>query len=212
MDEHLLRFDKEKTFVFIDCETENLCLNHRRNLPWQVGMIKCKGGEPIDQKDIYIKWDRELNVSKEAARITKFSPTRYKKASVLFEEIFPTIQDWLDNADYIVGHNLLGFDIYLIKDMYTKAGKDYRHLMPKIIDTLSLAKGINGGDPYKSGEDFLVYQYRMLSIRKKGLKASLLAVGKQYDIDFDPNTLHDAVNDLKLNLAVWNKMKWQGEV
>ena len=27
MDEHLLRFDKNKTLVFIDCETFNLCLN-----------------------------------------------------------------------------------------------------------------------------------------------------------------------------------------
>ena len=42
MDEHLLRFDKDKNYTFIDCETENLCLNDFHNLPWQIGMIKIK--------------------------------------------------------------------------------------------------------------------------------------------------------------------------
>ena len=40
------------------------------------------------------------------------------KKGIAPEEAFPTIQDWLDNCDYIVGHNVLGFDIYLIKDLY----------------------------------------------------------------------------------------------
>ena len=40
MDGHLIRFDEDKTFVFIDCETENLCLNSFNNLPWQIAMIK----------------------------------------------------------------------------------------------------------------------------------------------------------------------------
>jgi len=40
MDEDFLRFDKEKEYVFIDCETLNLCLNSCHNLPWQIAMIK----------------------------------------------------------------------------------------------------------------------------------------------------------------------------
>ena len=34
MDEHLLRFNKTKTYVLIDFETENLCLNSINNLEW----------------------------------------------------------------------------------------------------------------------------------------------------------------------------------
>ena len=45
MNEHLLRFNKDKVYTFIDCETENLCLNSFHNLPWQIGMIKVKGEE-----------------------------------------------------------------------------------------------------------------------------------------------------------------------
>ena len=43
MSDLLLRYDKEKEYVFIDCETFNLCLNSCHNLPWQVSMIKAKG-------------------------------------------------------------------------------------------------------------------------------------------------------------------------
>lgn len=212
MDDHLLRFDKEKQYVFIDCETENLCLNEFHNLPWQVGMLRVVGNKVVDEKDFYVGWDRPLNVSKEAARITKFSPKQYKDRAIYFAEVFPTIEDWLDNADHIVGHNLLGFDIYLIKDMYERAGKSYDHIMRKIIDTLPIARGVKSGDFYKQDEDFLAYQYRMLAFRKKGMKTSLMQLGKDYDIDFNPDTLHDAVNDLKLNVAVWNKLKWQVEI
>ena len=111
MDEHLLRFDKNKSFTFIDCETENLCLHPSHNLAWQVGMIKAVGDKKIDEKDLLVKWDRSINVSKDAARITRFSPIKHRENSVHIEELFPTIKDWLDNCDYIVGLNILGFDI-----------------------------------------------------------------------------------------------------
>ncbi len=212
MDEHLLRFDKKATYVFIDCETENLCLNSFHNLAWQVGMLKVVGDEVVGEKDFYVNWNRPLHVSKEAARITKFSPKKHRERAIDFQEVFPTIEDWLDNADYVAGHNLLGFDLYLIKAMYEEAGKSYHHITKKIIDTLPLARGIKVGDFYKQDEDLLSYQYRMLSFRKKGLKTNLMQLGKDYEIDFDPDTLHDAVNDLKLNVAVWNKLKWQIEI
>ena len=112
MDEHLLRFDKKKTFVFIDCETFNLCLSRCHNLPWQVGMIKLVGSKRIAEKDVHIKWDTNLKIGEEAARITRYNQSKMDKLGVSPEEIFPTIEDWLDNADYIMGHNTLGFDLY----------------------------------------------------------------------------------------------------
>ena len=56
MDEDFLRFDKEKEYVFIDCETLNLCLNSCHNLPWQIAMIKAVGNKKIAEKN-------ELNMS-----------------------------------------------------------------------------------------------------------------------------------------------------
>ncbi len=212
MDGHLIRFDEDKTFVFIDCETENLCLNSFNNLPWQIAMIKAKGGQILDSKDYYVSWDRDVNVSVEAARITRFNPVDYDKRKIKFEEIFPTIEDWLDNADYIVGHNILGFDIYLIKDFYNYVGKDYRHLMSKIIDTNCIARGIKFELPYRTSENFLEYQYKLVHERRKGIKTNLTALGREFQIEHDYDRLHDALVDLELNLKVWNQLKYQLEM
>ena len=118
MNEVLLRYDKEKVYTFIDCETLNLCLNFSHNLPWQISMLKVKGDDTIDSKNFYIKWKTDLKISKEAARITKYSEAKVQKLGLSPEEVFPTIDDWLQNCDHIVGHNVLGFDIYLIKGFY----------------------------------------------------------------------------------------------
>ena len=100
----------------------------------------------------------------------------------------------------------------LIKDFYRHMGCDYAHLMPKIIDTLSIARGVKSGLRFKPDEPFLAYQYRMASFRQKGLKARLVALGKEYEIKHDYHNLHDALTDLKLNVKIWNKLKWQIDI
>lgn len=212
MDEHLLRFDKDKTLVFIDCETLNLCLNKSHNLPWQVSMIKVQGDRGVSQKDFFIKWDTNLKISEDAARITRYSQSKIDKHGLPPDEVFPTIQDWLDNSDYVVGHNILGFDIYLIKDLYEAHGADWKHLVNKVIDTNCVARGIKMGLQYRPESDFTSYQYRVYHTRKKGLKSSLTALGKEFSIDHDYENLHNAIVDLELNIKVWNKLKWQLEI
>lgn len=212
MNEHYLRYDEDKTHVFIDCETENLCLNSFHNLPWQIAMLKVKGEEVIDYKNYYVKWDRPLHVSKEAARITRFSTKTHKEKALPYDEIFPTMKDWLTEADHIIGHNLLGFDIYLIKDFYLKMGEDYKPLMDKIIDTLSIARGVKISESYQPEDNFLEYQYKMINVIRKGMKTSLTALGKENAIDHDYDNLHDAVVDLELNLKVWNILKWKVDI
>lgn len=212
MDEHLLRFNKDKELVFIDCETFNLCLNSCHNLPWQISMLKVKGDKSVDEKDFYLKWNTDLEISEDAARITKYNPKEMEKRGVKPEGVLPTVIDWLDNADYIVGHNILGFDLYLIKDFYKYMGKDYRHLVEKIIDTNCIARGIKGEFPYDGTIDFILYQYKIYHTRFRKVKSNLTALGKEYDIPHDYDNLHNAIVDLKLNLKVWNKLKWQVDI
>jgi hypothetical protein len=47
----------------------------------------------------------------------------------------------------------------------------------------------------------------MLNYRKKGTRTSLGELGKYYSIEHDASKLHDALNDLHLNLGVWKKLK-----
>ena len=196
MDGHLLRFDKNKVFVFIDFETLNLCLNFVHNLPWQCAMLKVKGNDIIDSKDFYIKWNSDLKISEDAMKITRYSQLKMDTKGISPEEAFPTIKDWLDNCDYIVGHNLLNFDLYLMKDFYNLMGCDYRHLTKKIIDTNSIAKGIKFGTPYKPSENFTEYQYRMTNTIKKGVKTNLTALGKEFLIEHDYENLHNAIVEI----------------
>jgi DNA polymerase III epsilon subunit-like protein len=212
MDEHLLRYDKKKTFVLIDLETFNLCLNFCHNLPWQIGMIKAKGDFKLDSKNYYINWDTKLKISQDAARITRYDHKKVQRDGLNIKDTFPTIKDWLDHADYIVGHNILGFDVNLIKELYKTMGCKWDHLMPKIIDTNCMARGIKYNMPYKPNENLLEYQYKIYHTRRKDVKSSLSFLGKENGIEHDYDKLHDALNDLDLNLKVWNKLKWQIEV
>tara|TARA_Y100000361_G_C11159234_1_gene346091 strand:+ start:81 stop:719 length:639 start_codon:yes stop_codon:yes gene_type:complete len=207
MDEHLLRFKKDTNYVLIDCETENLCLHSMNNLPWQIGMIKAKGENKVDEQDLWLSWDREIDVSEGAAKVTHFNFKNYKKRAKDAKKLFPIMRDWLDNADYIIGHNILGFDIYLLKDYYNYMGLDYKHLLPKIIDTNCIAKGIKYGFKFNARESFISYQYKVLHTYKKGFKTNLRALGEEFEIDFDPDKLHEALYDLELNLKVWNRLK-----
>ena len=212
MSDVLLRYDKEKVYTFIDCETLNLCLNFSHNLPWQISMIKVKGDECIDSKDFYVKWDTDLKISKEAARITKYSESKLQKLGLPPEEVFPTVDDWLQNCDYIVGHNVLGFDIYLIRGLYNLMGRDYKPLVKKVIDTNCIARGIKSGESHPAHEDFLEYQYRVMNKIMKGLRTGLGPLSKEYNIEHDYDKLHDALVDLQLNVKLWNKLKWQIEL
>jgi hypothetical protein len=119
----------------------------------------------------------------------------------------------LEQADYIIMHNGLKFDLYLLKDYAKMMGKPWKWMMPKILDTKSIAQGIKMGIPYKPKDgEFLEYQYRMANIIAHGIKTRLAILGKEYNIPHDYENLHDAIVDLELNLKVWNKLKFQIEI
>ena len=202
----------------MDFETFNVCLSDKFNLPWQVATILVETVEDKGQiknqergrQDLYLKWDTDLKISKEAKRITKYSEKKFKERCVPEEEAFQTVYDLVEKSDYLVGHNFLGFDIYLLRNWYRKYGKNYDNLPHKTLDTFAMAKAIALGHGYKSSEcSLLDFQMKMISIRKKGLRTSLGALGKSNNIEHNYDNLHDALVDLELNIKVWNKLKYQ---
>lgn len=213
MDSHLLRFQEDKKFCFIDFETENLCLNFRGNRPWQVALLECNGSNKINEHDLIIKWEREINVSEGAARITRFSMDKYDKLKIDYKEVFSTMERCLEDCDYIVGHNILGFDAPLIAEYYKMMGKDATHLYNKFIDTFCLSKAFKLGLISKpDGVSLIEWQYKLLSIRKRGLGGRLETMGRDFEIDHNYELLHDALVDLELNLKVWNQLKYKLDI
>lgn len=212
MDSDLLRYSKEKKFVMLDCETFNLNLSFEFNRPWQIAMIEAVGDKAVKNHDIFIKWDTDLKIGKGAAEITRYDQSAFDRKCIPAKEAFEIIDNVLRNCDYIVGHNILGFDIYLLRGMYKYFGKDWSWIVPKVLDTNCIARSIKMGVSYKKGDDVSAFQYKLCNTRIKGIKTSLGVMAKELGVEFDPNRLHDALEDLKVNLQVWNKLKWQIEL
>lgn len=221
MDESLLRYDKKSLIVFIDLETLCLNLSFRRNRAWQVSMIKVRGDQIIEEADILVHWNNGMRMSPGAARVTGFytrPQSRYdgltmsevvERDGVTPDVCFDRMKSWLEEADYIGGHNLLGFDMHLVSEWYRRKGLSVSHLLPKVIDTFCLSKAIKLGMKMSQDDDLVSFQYKMYHTKAKGIKSRLGQLGEQYEIDHDYDNLHDALVDLQLNVKVWNKIKWE---
>lgn len=209
MNKNLLRFDQDKKLVFFDAETFNLCLNFCHNLPWQIAFIELENNKIINKHDILIKWDTDLKISDEAAKITKYNHKKVQELGVPPKECFDVMKGLFDGADYILGHNIFGFDIYLVKEYYKQMNDpSWKKLLPKFIDTNCLAKSIKMDIPLHSNDNLTTYQYKLYHKKGKGTKTNLKALGKEYSIEHDYENLHNALVDLELNIKVWGKLKY----
>ena len=212
MKEELLRFKPNQKYMVFDFETCNLNLASLDNKPWQLGFILCKGDEIEKEFDFLIKWD-DLNISADAARITGFNRRKYEKEAVEPEKVLDFLEKYLYDPSYIkLGHNLLGFDVYIHSIFRKLLNKkpDYSYLSD-LIDTLCVAKAI-----YKEmnspKEILLSWQYKLTSFRERGMKASITALCKSYDLKFDPKKLHDAIYDVKMNYKIFRRQLWEVEL
>ena len=213
MNENLLRFKKNQKFLVFDYETCNLNLSSYENKPWQIGFIICQGSKVLKKFDLLISWD-ELNVSAEAARITNFSKERYDKGKKNPLKCLDCLEKYLYDDDFlIVGHNVLGFDVY-IHDIHRKlCGKktDYSYI-DRVLDTKCIGRAIKNDSYYNPDSSLISWQYKLLNYRKKGVKTNLKQLCKDYSIEFDNLKLHDALYDVEKTFEVLQKLIWQVEI
>lgn len=214
MDGHLLRFNKKASFCFVDIETFNLCLNLKFNCAWQVAIINVVGDTVKDEHDILIKWENpsHIEIKPEVAAMNHYNKEKVDRLGISPEQAIKQIDKHLRACDYIVAHNGLGFDLYILRSFYKKFGMDWRFIPSKLIDTRAIAQGIKTNNPFTHGSNLLTYQYCMINKRVKGIKTSLSFLAKEEGIDFDPTQLHDALYDLRVNVQLWNKLKHKVEL
>ena len=213
-EENWLRFNKKAKIAYLDCETFNTNLNFQVNRPWQVGVLKVIGDQTMEIVDAHINWeDCQFSIGAGAAMITHFDKRKHDLVATDPKTAWNKFAPVLDWADHIIGHNLLRFDIYLIRGYAQYMGMPWKHLLPKIIDTNALARGIKLNRPYRPGsDDFMEYQYRMAHDMTKGVKSSLNVVSKEAGIEFDADNLHDGVQDILLNKRYWEVLRNQVEI
>jgi len=213
MKDTLLRFDIHQKYVFFDFETCGLNLGSLRNKPWQLAFIVIADGRIVEEQDYWLKWDN-LKVSKGAAKVTGWTQKKYDEKAIDPREPLAHFESYLYNDDYLkVGHNILGFDVYMHGICRRLLGKraDYSYLN-SLVDTLCLSRGINNEIKINKGENLLEWQYKMLSIRRSKGRNKLIDLCKQYDIQFNPKRLHDALYDIQKNYEVFKKLIWNIEV
>lgn len=210
MNTQLLRFDRDQKYIIFDTETEGL--NLIKSKPWQIAWIVAQGGNILKKYDKLLKWD-DLNVSKDAARITGFKKTHYNKYAEDPKKVWDEFSKYLYNDDYlIIGQNLLGFDVYMI-DVWRKliGEKLDQSYIKRIIDTKAIATAIEKESPVDK-DNLIYWQYRWLNYRERGLKTSQLTLLKKYDIPHDPKKLHDALYDIEMNFEIFRKQLYDIEL
>ena len=131
----------------------------------------------------------------------------YKDLSLDFFDNF------LYNPDYlIIGHNVLGYDVYIHNLWRLACGKpsDYSY-MNRILDTNCLAKAYKMGLK-KPDENLTFWQCKLNNYIKRGMKTNQQALLKEFDVEFDSDKLHDAIYDVNMTLNIFHKLIWNIEV
>ena len=201
----LLRFQKDKPVFVYDLETESLNLRSR-NLPWQIAGAVMLNGKIEERFEHHIWWP-QLKVGKDAARITRFDYQSYRSKAKDPEEVWDFYKKYF-TKDYIIsGHNILGFDVYITRNWLEKIGKfPGWNWIDNCVDTNCLAKAymmdIGAEKP------LIDWQYKLTSFRKRGVRTSLGAMCKHFDIEYDKDKAHDALYDIGVNCKLYNKLIW----
>lgn len=200
-----LSYNRTAKIVVFDTETESLSLITSR--PWQLAYSIVQNNKILKTIERY-PWFPDLKVSDAAARITGFNWEKYKSLATPAGEVFEEFAEYLYDDEYLLsGHNIISFDFFMIRNLALATGK-WRgwSFAERAVDTLCLSRMFHEGikpDP----NNFLGSQLQTVGKPKRGSKrATLSAMAKEFGVEFDPSKLHDAAEDLKLNIAVLNKL------
>lgn len=202
----LTRFQNKK-YLLWDLEAEHL--NLYTSKPWQIAYAVANNKEILDIKVRYIWW-KDLDVSKEAQRITGFDSKVYNEKAEPAEDILKDFEELLYSHEYSsMFHNGLNYDVYIHNLWRRLCGKksDYSYLS-RCYDTSAILKGY-----FKKWEpdlaNFFKWQAQMNNHVEKGLKTNLTQMGKEFKIDHDYNSLHDAGSDVTLMHKIFTNLLYK---
>ncbi len=206
MTNQLLRFNKEQLYCGFDFETKRLNLL-RDNEPWQIGYYIAQGDKVEKVISKYIRWPN-LDISDDAARITRFNRFEYETKAEDSLEVFEEFNSYLSDKDYIVVfQNGLNFDAYVLNQWRAALGlgKDFSYL-DRTIDTNSLARLVKLGIKSVDRKEWYPEFLKMANFAQKGMKTSLKAMAKEFSIEIDENLLHEAKTDIILMQKIFQKL------
>jgi DNA polymerase III alpha subunit (gram-positive type) len=126
----------------------------------------------------------------EALRVSRYNSSDWAEAPI-FTKALPKFLGYIEDST-IVGHNILGYDIPMMRGEFEMNGLEHGHLFRDAIDTMMLARM------------FLV----PLGLNRIGLGSCMKFIGEEYD------DAHSAYSDVlyceKLYRYIESNMKWHG--
>lgn len=202
---NLLRHKKDFRYISLDTETENL--NPVFNRPWQIGWCITEGGQIISKHEYHIRIS-DLNVSPDAARVTKFNMAEHLKKAQDPRKVYELfLNDFDDPRNQIVAQNFY-FDWNIILNLAKYIGVQNKSIVNnRLYDTIALSKAYRlGKSPPDVREEYVNWQFSMLNLRKKGLKTSLGLMCREFGIDFSDEFSHSALYDATKTSELFQKL------
>jgi DNA polymerase III epsilon subunit-like protein len=211
MFETSLAFKRDQKYIVLDCETESLNLVGAK--PFQLSWVVADNERVIESHDEYIYF-KDLKMSAEAEKITKFDWQVYKSKASDPVEIYQKFSKYLFDPSYIlVCQNFLNFDCYMIKNLQKLTGHavDYSYLS-RVVDTKVIFIAMQKEIKYDPSISFLKWQYKVNSLIEKGMRSSQEYMLNYFEIPFDKNRLHEALYDVTMLYEIFKKMLRQNMV
>lgn len=201
----LFRFRDDLKYIVIDTETESLNLHYSR--PWQISWIVVENRKVVKEFDLF-PLIKDLQVTAGAAQVTRFTMESYLRKATPAEEVNEQLNKYLYNPEYMVlMMNGLYFDIYQLNNFrrYLNLPTDYSYLN-RLLELKAFGRAWKLGHPlYSSVEERLSWQYKICSIKQKGLRVSLEAMAKGLGLEYNADAAHDGLWDVKLTNMVFEK-------
>ena len=209
--DNLLRFKKDQKYIFFDYETEGLNLYSSK--PFQLSFIISEGQKIIEKADYYMDWPN-LNIPKEVQNLTHLDWEEFRAKKKNGKQVLKHFEKYLYDPEYlIVGHNVANYDIYIHNVHRRLVGlkTDYSYV-ERIVDTLCLSKSLKYGIPKTEADTLHQWQFRLGTVRKRGIKISQKAMLKDLGVEFDENKLHNSLYDVEKCKEMFFKLIWNVEV
>lgn len=195
--------------MVFDTETESVNSFHSR--PWEVAWLIASQKEIIREHRHFPLW-KDINVSRDAARITGFNKEEYLRKAEPADKILKFFEKDLYNEEYIkVGHNLF-FDAGMHGTWRRCLGQQPNwSWLNKFLCTDCLSKA------YKKGiapdhKNLLLWFFKMKSVVEKGLKSNLGQMCREFDIELDETQQHRGEYDIVRTYELLKKLLFCVEI
>ncbi len=217
---NLLRYRDDQQYLTVDTEAESLNLGFVRPFEASFATATLKGGISEVQTPTLL-W-KDLKMSADAARITKFDKAAYLTKAidprpVWYDQLRPKL---LSKSYRIIWQNGLGFDVWALRNWAREVGDTsfnqyvIEDMLKRSLDIAMLYKAHKKKWPIdcSSPEAFLACQYRFHSHREVGFKFKLSVICKEFGIEFDEKVAHGAEYDSDRALQCAAKLIWALEI